>query len=128
MDGVVNDGIVNQINNMEDTQELQAVMVNNSAEYSRVGFFNLITRSGTNEMHGRGYYYQENSFLNARNTFDPERAKTLAHTFGGNLAGPIKKNKTFYYGSWNSMRVPSSSFSCALSRTITCGPAIFLSY
>jgi len=110
MDGVVNDGIVNQINNMEDTQELQAVMVNNSAEYSRVGFFNLITRSGTNELHGRGYYYQENSFLNARNTFDPERAKTLAHTFGGNLAGPIKKNKTFYYGSWNSMRVPSSSF------------------
>lgn len=110
MDGVVNDGIVNQINNMEDTQELQAVMVNNSAEYGRVGFFNLITKSGTNQLHGRAFYYQENSALNARNTFEPEKTKTLVHTFGANLSGPVIKNKTFFYGSWDSMRVPSSSF------------------
>lgn len=110
MDGVVNDGIVNQINNMEDTQEMQAVMANNSAEYSRVGFFNLITKSGTNQFHGRGYYYQENSALDARNFFDPEKAKTLVHTFGASASGPVIRNKTFFYGSWNSMRVPSSSF------------------
>jgi len=110
MDGVVNDGIVNQINNMEDTQELQAVMVNNSAEYSRVGFFNLTTKSGTNELHGRGYYYQDNSALDARNFFSPEKTKTLVHTFGGSASGPIRRDKTFFYGSWNSMRVPSSSF------------------
>lgn len=110
MDGIVNNGIVNQINNMEDTQELQAVMVNNTAEYSRVGFFNLITKSGTNQFHGRASYYQENSALNARNFFDPERVKTLVHTFGANASGPIIKNKTFFYGSWSSMRVPSSSF------------------
>ncbi|HUQ93667.1 MAG TPA: TonB-dependent receptor [Bryobacteraceae bacterium] len=110
MDGVTNDGIVNQINNMEDTAELQAVIVNSPAEYSRVGNFNLTTKSGSNQFHGRGFYYQENSALNARDFFDQKKTRTLIHTFGGQAGGPIKRDRTFFFASWNAMRLPSKSF------------------
>src|ERR1043166_5346694 len=64
MDGHTNDGTVNLINNMEDTQEISAVMVNNSAEFARPGYFSMITKSGSNDFHGRLFY--ENSALFAR--------------------------------------------------------------
>src|SRR4030095_12388021 len=110
MDGATNDGIVNQINNMEDMQDLQAVMVNASAEFSRVGNFNMVTKSGTNAIHGVLSYYQENSALNARNFFAEEKTRTLLHTFGGSISGPILKDKTFFYSSYQGMRVPRNSF------------------
>ncbi|MBM3738146.1 MAG: hypothetical protein FJW39_20380 [Acidobacteria bacterium] len=110
MDGVTNDGIVNQINNLEDAAELQAVMVNSPAEYSRVGNFNMTTKSGTNQFHGRAYYFQENSALNARDFFEDQKTKTLIHTFGGQIGGPIVRDKTFFFGSWNAVRWPSKSF------------------
>ena len=110
MDGATNDGIVNQINNLEDMQELQAVMVNAPAEYSRPGNFNMVTKSGTNLFHGRAEYYQENSALNARDFFEDEKTKTLLHTVGASLSGPIRKDKTFFYTSIIGFRVPSKSF------------------
>jgi hypothetical protein len=110
MDGVTNDGIVNQINNLEDAAELQAVMVNSPAEYSRVGNFNMTTKSGANQYHGRAYYFQENSALNARNFYEDQKTKTLIHTFGGQMGGRIIRDKTFFFGSWNAMRLPSKSF------------------
>jgi hypothetical protein len=110
MDGVTNDGIVNQINNMEDMAELQAIIVNSPAEYSRVGNFNMSTKSGTNELHGRAYYFQENSALNARDFFDTQKTRTLIHTFGGQAGGKIVRDRTFFFGSWNAMRLPSKSF------------------
>ena len=50
-DGHTNDGSTNQINNYHDIQEVQAVAVNNSAEFARVGYFNMTTKSGTNKLH-----------------------------------------------------------------------------
>jgi Carboxypeptidase regulatory-like domain/TonB dependent receptor-like, beta-barrel len=118
MDGATNDGIVNQINNMEDMQDLQAVMVNASAEFSRVGNFNMVTKSGTNAIHGLLSYYQENSALNARNFFAEEKTRTLLHTFGGSIGGPIRKDKTFFYSSYQGMRVPSNSFTLSTVPTL----------
>lgn len=110
MDGATNDGIVNQINNMEDMQELQAVIVNAPAEYSRPGNFNMVTKSGTNLFHGRAEYYQENSALNARDFFEEQKTRTLLHTIGASVSGPIVKDKTFFYTSYIGFRVPSKSF------------------
>ncbi|MCE5309070.1 MAG: carboxypeptidase-like regulatory domain-containing protein [Acidobacteriales bacterium] len=113
MDGVSDDGPVNQINNMEDVQELTAVTNVASAEYSRAGNFNLIFKSGGNDLHGRAYYTHLNSALNARDFYEPEKTHSLMHTFGLDLSGPIKKNRVFYYGSWNAIRLPSKSFRTA---------------
>ncbi len=117
MDGATNDGIVNQINNLEDMQELQAVMVNAPAEYSRPGNFNMVTKSGTNLFHGRAEYYQENSALNARDFFEGEKTKTLLHTVGASLSGPIRKDKTFFYTSIIGFRVPSCGTSTGCPRS-----------
>ena len=48
-DGHTNDGSTNQINNYHDIQEVVAVAVNNSAEFARVGYFDMTTKSGTQQ-------------------------------------------------------------------------------
>ncbi len=109
-DGHTNDNAVNQINDILDTQEITVVTVNNSAEFSRVGYMNMITKSGTNEWHGRAAYFHQNSAFNAREFFESEKAKTLIHTTSVSLAGPIKRDKAFFYASANILKVPSKQF------------------
>ena len=110
MDGVISDGAVNLVQNMFDFEELQVVAVNNSAEFSRVANFTLTGRGGTNQFHGRAFYDITNSALNARNTFQPYKVPYKEHRGAGSISGPIIKNKTFFYGSYNLVRIPSSTF------------------
>jgi hypothetical protein len=110
MDGVISDGAVNLVQNMFDFEELQVVAVNNSAEFSRVANFTMTGRGGTNQFHGRAFYDITNSALNARNTFQPYKVPYKEHRGAGSISGPIIKNKTFFYGSYNLVRIPSSTF------------------
>ena len=68
---------------------------------------NLGIKSGTNDVHGTGYYFARNSALDARNFFnpppDPQRPLSQ-HQFGGSMGGPIRKNKTFMFGSYEGVR------------------------
>jgi hypothetical protein len=109
-DGIKEETLNSQTINMEAVQELKSVYVNNSAEYARVGYFDTITKSGTNEYHGEGSYYHRNSALAARNFFEEEKTKVIYHTFNISAGGPIIKDKTFFYALWNGERVPSHSF------------------
>ncbi len=59
---------------------------------------NVILKSGTNEFHGAGYEFLRNSGLNARNFFDVSVGHLAYNYFGGNIGGPIKKNKIFIFG------------------------------
>jgi hypothetical protein len=59
---------------------------------------NVILKSGTNEFHGAGYEFLRNSSLNARNFFDASVGHLAYNYFGGNIGGPIKKNKIFIFG------------------------------
>src|SRR5438093_5141166 len=56
-DGIKEDTLNSQTVNMEAVQEVKAVAVNQTAEFSRVGYFNTITKSGTNQFHGEASYY-----------------------------------------------------------------------
>jgi hypothetical protein len=105
-DGVKEETLNSQTVNMEAVAELKAVAVNNTAEYARPGFFDTITKSGTNDFHAEASYYHRNSALGARNFFAAEKAKVIYHTFNVSGAGPIIKNKTFFYALWNGERVP----------------------
>jgi hypothetical protein len=109
-DGIVSDGPVNLVQNMFDFDELQLVAANNSAEFSRVGNFTLTGRGGSNEFHGRVFYDLVNSALNARNTFQPYKVPYKEHRGAASVSGPIIRNKTFFYGSYNMVRIPSSTF------------------
>src|SRR5213596_3206136 len=109
-DGIKEETLNSQTVNMEAVQELKAVYVSNSAEYARVGYFDTITKSGTNEYHGEASYYHRNSALGARNFFEDQKTKVLYHTFNVSASGPIIKDKTFFYALWNGERVPGKAF------------------
>ncbi len=113
MDGITYDGPVNQVNNIEDVSELLMVTTSAPAEYSRAGNFNLVSKGGGNQYHGRLYYTHQNGALNAREYFSPGKTKYLVHTFGAHMGGPIIKDKLFFYATWNAHRVPSHFFARA---------------
>jgi len=85
-------------------------VVNNSfgAEYGRAlgGIVNIVTKSGTNEIHGSVYDYLQNSATDARSLLQPA---PLPHAlrenqFGGTLGGPIRKDKTFFFLNYEAKR------------------------
>ncbi len=84
-------------------EAIQAVDVSTSnyeAELGRASGANtnVVLKSGTNEFHGAGYEFLRNSALNARNFFDASVGHLAYNYFGGNIGGPIKKNKIFIFG------------------------------
>ncbi len=68
---------------------------------------NMGIKSGTNQVHGTGYYFTRNSAVDARNYFDPAPSPVSAlilHQFGASLGGPIKKDKWFYFVNYEGIR------------------------
>lgn len=72
-----------------------------SAEFGRAlgGAINVVTRSGTNELHGRAFYYGQNGTWNEKNYFARTLPKPTNTTknFGATLGGPITKDKTHFF-------------------------------
>src|SRR5438552_4100414 len=87
-DGHTNDDAVNQLNDILDAQEITMVTVNNTAEFARVGYMNLVTKSGSNQFHGQAAYWNQHSALAARQFFDDSKTKVLIHTASASAAGP----------------------------------------
>ncbi len=89
-------------------QEFQIQTLNFSAEYGRNdgAIANVVTRSGTNSFHGSAYDFLRNSALNARNYFDQpgEKAPVVQNLFGFSLGGPIRKDRTLFFGSYEGSR------------------------
>ena len=56
---------------------------------------NVVTKSGTNEIHGSAYEFLRNEKLDSRNYFDQERGVFKRNQFGGTIGAPIIKNKCF---------------------------------
>src|SRR5271170_6255247 len=72
------------------------------AEYGRNSgsVVNVVTKSGTNQIHGDFYDFLRNDALNTRGYFDSSIAPYKQNQFGGTLGGPIKKDSTFIFGSY----------------------------
>src|SRR5882672_9075224 len=77
------------------------------AEYGRNSgaVVNVVTKSGTNEFHGNVYEFFRNKDLNARGFFDSQKLDYLQNQFGATLGGPIIKNKTFFFASFEGDRI-----------------------
>jgi hypothetical protein len=110
IDGHTGDGTSLSGINIHDYQEVTMVQGNNSAEFARAGYFNFITKSGSNQFHGRAHYWHQNSALSARGFFEATKPKNLFHTMHADVSGPVRRDKTFFYVSWSAQRFPSSSF------------------
>ncbi len=112
---------INYVISQSAIKEFQVNTSNYSAEYGRAagGVTNAVTKSGTNGFHGDAFFYDRDNRLGARNplafitTFDPV-AGTLTragfkpadkrYRFGGDIGGPIKKNKAFFFFNYDELR------------------------
>ncbi|MGH9845361.1 MAG: carboxypeptidase regulatory-like domain-containing protein, partial [Blastocatellia bacterium] len=98
-----------QMPNPDAVQEVQVSTSNTAAEYGRQvgGVFNVIPKSGTNQFRGTAFYFFRLKDLNARPWGTPANSKKLAQNqklFGGNLGGPVFKDKTFFFFSYDGFR------------------------
>ncbi len=95
-------------------QEFRVVTDNFSAEYGRSGGFvtDLVTKSGTNQLHGSAFEYNRNSDTTADDFFSARAGlhdQLIRNQFGGSLGGPIKKDKMFIFGAIESQRLRQSA-------------------
>jgi len=93
----------------DSIEEFRVISNSFDAEYGRNSgaVVNVVTKSGTNDLHGSFYEFFRNDVLNAHPfTFvaSPKPA-FKQNQFGGTIGGPIKKNKTFFFGSYEGRRV-----------------------
>jgi hypothetical protein len=77
------------------------------AEYGRNSgaVVNVVTKSGTNQWHGDLYEYFRNTLLNAQGYFNTIKPQENQNQFGGTFGGPIKKDRTFFFVSYEGRRV-----------------------
>src|SRR5438128_9193509 len=80
--------------------------------WSSGGVISAVTRSGTNDLHGAGFEFLRNNVLDSPGYFDDVKhggTGTIApyrrNQFGGALGGPIKKDKTFFFGTYEGLRL-----------------------
>jgi len=111
LDGAMNSNSNNSgepaiVPSIEAIEEVQVQTNNFSSEFGRGNgaVINLRTKSGTNAFHGRLWEFHRNAALNARNFFATTNPPLVFNQFGGNAGGPIIKDKTFFFGSYESTR------------------------
>jgi outer membrane receptor protein involved in Fe transport len=90
-----------------DALEEFSVLTNNfGAEYGRStgGIVNAVTKSGTNQFHGSAWEFLRNDRLDARAFFGISKGKLRRNQFGGAFGGPVIRNRTFFFGSYEGTR------------------------
>lgn len=108
----LNDASQNQITfqpSINTTAEFKISNSSYSAEYGRPSgsIVNVATRSGTNEFHGEAFDYLRNNYFDARNFFNRKPVRQNAfirNNFGGAFSGPIWRDKTFFFLSYEGLR------------------------
>jgi Carboxypeptidase regulatory-like domain/TonB dependent receptor/TonB-dependent Receptor Plug Domain len=90
--------VMSQIS-QDAVQEFQVVSANFSAEYGKAagGVVNTVTRSGTNQLHGSGYWFYRNDAMEAHDPFANVLGPDSRTQAGGSLGGAFVKDKLFYF-------------------------------
>src|ERR1700752_1386796 len=91
---------------LEAVKEFQVVATGASAEFGRTagGVINVITKSGTNAVHGSAFYFQRLESLTANTSDGKPLTDFHREQFGGTIGGPIKKDKAFYFFAFEGIR------------------------
>ncbi len=96
---------------IESFQEVRVDAANNTAEFGAVGQVTVISKSGTNTLHGSLFDYYGSTAMAARNPFSSTKGSFVTHSPGGSVGGPVYvpriydgRNKTFFFFSYEAMR------------------------
>jgi hypothetical protein len=88
-------------------EEFRVISNTFDAEYGRNSgaVVNVVTKSGTNQLHGDIYEYFRNTLLNAQGYFNTVKPQENQNQFGGTFGGPIRKDRTFFFVTYEGRRV-----------------------
>ncbi len=117
LDGAVNEDALTEIANIfpnpDAIQEFSFETNNYSAKFGGRGggVMNAVTRGGTNQFHGALFEFLRNGDLNARNFFSAGQDGLNRNQFGGTVGGPVRKDKTFFFFSYQRTTLRQTSLS-----------------
>jgi Carboxypeptidase regulatory-like domain len=111
---LVNGGDVKELMNggtlivpdLDSISEFRILTNNFDAEYGNYsgGIVNVVTKSGTDQLHGEAFDFLRNTALDAKSFFDPTVETYRQNQFGGTLGGPIAKSKLFFFADYQGTR------------------------
>src|SRR5262245_48354478 len=110
-------GVPRATPSQEAVQEFRILNSTFASEYGRAlgGFVNIVTKSGTNEIHGSGYFFGMNNALNAQPLLTGPNPALRQNQYGATLGAPLKKDKTFFFGNYEGQRrAESNKFSTVI--------------
>jgi hypothetical protein len=120
-----NDPIVGAVRatfSQEAIQEFQVLTNSYSAEFGKAsgGIVNIVTKSGTNDLHGNAFLYFRDESLNARDHFEKEdvfgnpvereKAPFRQQQWGATLGGPLAKDRSFFFLSFEKVGIDANNF------------------
>ncbi|HEY3940720.1 MAG TPA: TonB-dependent receptor [Bryobacteraceae bacterium] len=113
----VNVWLPHHVGYVTPSENIEVVNITTSAADAEQGMtgasaITLVTKSGTNDIHGSAFEFHDDQHLKARNFFQPAgtiKPLSIYNNFGGTVGGPIKKNKLFYFVSFDGTRQRQSS-------------------
>src|ERR1019366_6725792 len=106
LDGAPHEDLISNLNatfpNPDALAEFSVQTNNFDARFGGVGgaVVNIVTKSGTNQIHGAAFEYVRNGDLNAINYFATTQDKLKRNQFGAVIGGPILKHKLFYFSNF----------------------------
>jgi len=131
-------GIIVVNPNLDAVTETKVALQNYDAEFGKAvaGVVTAQTKSGSNDIHGSGFWFRRTDALQARDPFTQSQPDPITHKFipssrwqqfGGSVGGPIIKNKLFFFGDYQATRQSSGitnqmTIPTALVQS-TCNPA-----
>jgi Carboxypeptidase regulatory-like domain len=100
------------VGNMDQVAEYQVITNNFSAQYGRNqgAIVNIVTKSGTNDFHGTGYIFHRDrraldTLTNIERAGGAEEApRFLSNVYGGSFGGPIKRDRAFFFGTYQGIK------------------------
>lgn len=105
-------GTVKVFPNLESISQFKVQIANYDAEFGAGGaVVNVITRSGSNEIHGSAFEFFRNASIEAVPFFGKTTPPYQLNQFGGSIGGPIRRNRTFFFADYQGLRVKQTSTS-----------------
>ena len=94
------------IPDLDSIEEFRVLTNNFDPEYGNYngGMITVVSKSGSNTLHGNAFEFFRNTALDARGYFDPTRSAFNQNQFGGTIGGPVKRDKVFFFADYQGTR------------------------
>ena len=94
------------IPDLDSIEEFRVLTNNFDSEYGNYngGIITVVSKSGSDALHGDAFEFFRNTALDARGYFDPTRSAFNQNQFGGTIGGPVKRDKVFFFADYQGTR------------------------